>query len=190
MQKFIGEYIFKNLYVSHYGKKIDIIDNDFCEVKLKEKLKNKAYTLKQNNFKFEELYTDGTEIYYGDLNIKESDVKVLSLKNGEYREAIIEAKKQLIEEGIFNYKDVFIISLKYIKENPLIKKYIENRFECVIIDEMQDVRAWEYEVIEELFENVTFQKIGDPNQQIYDKTVWDIKRKQEITNSLRNSIEI
>ena len=108
----------------------------------------------------------------------------------DYKEAIINAKEELIKEGIFNFKDVFIISLKYLKENVLIKKYIENRFEYIIIDEMQDVREWEYDVINELFENVTFQKIGDLNQQIYDKTIWKIENELKIKNSLRNSINI
>ena len=67
---------------------------------------------------------------------------------------------------------------------------MENRFECIIIDEMQDVREWEYNVIKELFENVTFQKIGDPNQQIYDKTIWEINNELKIKKSLRNSINI
>ena len=62
---------------------------------------------------------------------------------------------------------------------------MENRFECIIIDEMQDVREWEYNVIKELFKNVTFQKIGDPNQQIYDKTIWEINNELKIKNSLR-----
>lgn len=35
-----------------------------------------------------------------------------------------------------------------------------------------------------------FSKIGDPNQQIYDKTIWKIENELKIKNSLRNSINI
>ena len=45
-------------------------------------------------------------------------------------------------------------------------------------------------MIKELFGNITFQKIGDPNQQIYDKTIWEINNELKIKNSLRNSINI
>ena len=191
IQKFVGEYIFKNWYISKFNKKIEIIDDDFCEMKLKEKinmiLKTKMYTLEKRDFNFKEVYTDGIEIY---CNIENINLGMRETTEKEYKDAIISAKEQLIKEGIFNYKDVFIIALKYINKNSLIKKYMENRFECIIIDEMQDVREWEYNVIKELFENVTFQKIGDPNQQIYDKTIWEINNELKIKKSLRNSINI
>lgn len=194
IQKFVGEYIFKNWYISKFHKKIEIIDDDFCEMKLKEKinmiLKTKMYTLEKRDFNFKEVYTDGIEIYCKDSNIENINLGMRETTEKEYKDAIISAKEQLIKEGIFNYKDVFIIALKYINKNSLIKKYMENRFECIIIDEMQDVREWEYNVIKELFKNVTFQKIGDPNQQIYDKTIWEINNELKIKNSLRNSINI
>lgn len=194
IQKFIGEYIFRNWYISKFGKKLEIIDDDSCEIKLREKiniiLKKKIYTLERKDFRFNEVYTDGTNIYYKSSNIEDINLGLKESTSKDYKEAIINAKRQLIKEGIFNYKDVFIISLKYLRENVLIKKYIENRFEYVIIDEMQDVRNWEYDAVKELFENIKFQKIGDPNQQIYDNTVWNINNKLEIKNSLRNSINI
>lgn len=194
IQKFVGEYIFKNWYISKFHKKLEIIDDDFCEMKLREKiniiLKTKVYTLEKRDFNFKEVYTDGIDIYYKSFNIENTNLGMKETTSKEYKDAITSAKEQLIKEGIFNYKDVFMISLKYLNENSLIKKYIENRFECIIIDEMQDVREWEYNVIKELFENVTFQKIGDPNQQIYDKTIWEINNELKIKNSLRNSINI
>lgn len=194
IQKFVGEYIFKNWYISKFHKKLEIIDDDFCEMKLREKiniiLKTKMYTLEKKDFNFKEVYTDGIKIYYKSFNIENINLGMKETTSKEYKDAITSAKEQLIKEGIFNYKDVFMISLKYLNENSLIKKYIENRFECIIIDEMQDVREWEYNVIKELFENVTFQKIGDPNQQIYDKTIWEINNELKIKNSLRNSINI
>ena len=159
IQKFVGEYIFKNWYISKFHKKIEIIDDDFCEMKLKEKinmiLKTKMYTLEKRDFNFKEVYTDGIEIYCKDSNIENINLGMRETTEKEYKDAIISAKEQLIKEGIFNYKDVFIIALKYINKNSLIKKYMENRFECIIIDEMQDVREWEYNVIKELFENVS-----------------------------------
>lgn len=194
IQKFVGEYIFKNWYMSKFHKKLEVIDDDFCEMKLRKKiniiLKTKMYTLEKKEFKFEDVYTDGIKIFYKSFNIENTNLGMKGTTSKEHIDAIISAKEQLIKEGIFNYKDVFIISLKYINENLLIKKYIENRFECIIIDEMQDVREWEYNVIKELFGNITFQKIGDPNQQIYDKTIWEINNELKIKNSLRNSINI
>ena len=66
IQKFVGEYIFKNWYISKFYKKIEIIDDDFCEMKLKEEitiiLKTKMYTLEKRDFNFKEVYTDGINI--------------------------------------------------------------------------------------------------------------------------------
>lgn len=194
IQKFVGEYIFRDWYLSKFNKKLDSINDDFCAMRLREKinmiLRNKIYTLEKKDFRFDEVYTDGIRIYYKNLDMEDTNLGMKETTSLDYKEAIINAKEELIKEGIFNFKDVFIISLKYLKENVLIKKYIENRFEYIIIDEMQDVREWEYDVINELFENVTFQKIGDPNQQIYDKTIWKIENELKIKNSLRNSINI
>ena len=55
---------------------------------------------------------------------------------------------------------------------------------------MQDCRKWEKDFLEECFSDVCFQKIGDPNQQIYDETYWQPTKKIIINNSIRNSVNI
>lgn len=107
-------------------------------------------------------------------------------------QSIKRAKLELISEGILNYRDAFEIGIRYLKENKNIKNYIKNRFEIIFVDEMQDCRQWEKEFLDICFSDIVFQRIGDPNQQIYDETCWRPSEDNvlNISDSLRNSYNI
>lgn len=192
IQKFVTKFVLNNWYNSKYKKKIEIIDNEFFYQKIRQKLDFKKVSYLDNvNFLFEEVYTDGEDVYYNDIKIEDKKISKLSVKkNEEYINSIKTAKLELINEGIFNYRDAFEISTKYLKNNIRMKEYIRQRFEICFVDEMQDCRKWEKEFLEEFFSNICFQRIGDPNQQIYDETYWKPTDAITINNSIRNSVNI
>lgn len=192
IQKFVTSFVLNGWISTKYNKKIESIDNDLFIQQFKNKMNIKKISyLERVNFSFADIYTDGENVFYKDKKIE--DIKISNLTNEkkiEYIESIKIIKLQLISQGIFNFRDAFEISTKYLKENNKLKEFIKNRFEFCFVDEMQDCRKWEKNFLEECFSDVCFQKIGDPNQQIYDETYWKPIKKIVINNSIRNSVNI
>lgn len=191
IQKFVSRFVLNNWFNSKYKNKIEIIDNDLFIEQFKSKIDwGKRNYLEKVNFKFEEVYTDGENVYYNDKKIEEKHIGKLKEKNIEYVNMIKKVKLELNSNGVFNFRDAFAIATKYLKENVTLKNYIKERFEIIFVDEMQDCRKWEKDFLDECFSQVTFQKIGDPNQQIYEDTYWKPSNYLNISESLRNSSNI
>jgi len=73
------------------------------------------------------------------------------------------------QDGAFLFPESFIYALKYLEENPLLRKIIMNRFQFILLDEAQDCSEIQLNLLEQLFgKNVwtCFQQIGDINQSI------------------------
>ena len=72
IQKFVTKFVLNNWYNSKFKKKIEIIDNEFFHQKIREKLDfKKVLYLDRVNFLFEEVYTDGEDVYYDDVKIED-----------------------------------------------------------------------------------------------------------------------
>ena len=192
MQKFVTSFVLNGWIATKYNRKIESIDNGLFIQYFKSKMnRKKVLYLERVNFSFEDVYSDGENVFYREQKIENIKISNLTAeKKKEYIESIKMIKLQLISEGIFNYRDAFEISTKYLKENNKLKEFIKNRFQICFVDEMQDCRKWEKDFLEECFSDVCFQKIGDPNQQIYDETYWQPTKKIIINNSIRNSVNI
>lgn len=82
-------------------------------------------------------------------------------------------KEDLFKKGILSYKDSFSLAKWYLCNFPCVKEQLQQRFEYVFIDEMQDLEEYQIEIIDEIFEKgnskTIVQRIGDPNQSIYNK---------------------
>jgi DNA helicase II / ATP-dependent DNA helicase PcrA len=78
-----------------------------------------------------------------------------------------EIKKQLTNEGVFRYADVFAFAEVLLARFPAVKAHVSHRFPLVYLDEMQDT-SWEQEaLLARLFdEAVAVQRYGDLNQRI------------------------
>lgn len=194
IQKFVNTFILNNWYTARYKKKIEIIDNEYFVKSFINKIgPSKAKFLYKSKFSYDEIFTDGEDVFYGTKKIEEKQIgKLTKEKRNEYIQSIKRAKMELISEGILNYRDAFEIGIRYLKENKNIKNYIKNRFEIIFVDEMQDCRQWEKKFLDVCFSDIIFQRIGDPNQQIYDETCWRPSEDNvlNIRDSLRNSYNI
>ncbi|WP_158634587.1 UvrD-helicase domain-containing protein [Flavobacterium tiangeerense] len=82
-------------------------------------------------------------------------------------------KEGLLKKGILTYKDSFNLSKWYLQNFPRIKEQLQHRFKYVFIDEMQDLEEYQIDIIDNIFFNeesqTIVQRIGDPNQSIYNK---------------------
>ena len=82
-------------------------------------------------------------------------------------------KEKLFKNGILSYKDSFSLAKWYLHNFQCVKQQLQHRFKYLFIDEMQDLEEYQIEIIDEIFEKGTsktiVQRIGDPNQSIYNK---------------------
>lgn len=77
------------------------------------------------------------------------------------------------KEGTVRFKDCYSLASWYLHNFPNVKEQLKHRFKYVFIDEMQDLEEYQIEVIDDIFEKgnskTIMQRIGDPNQSIYNK---------------------
>lgn len=98
-------------------------------------------------------------------------------------------KEGLYREGTLSYRDSYALANWYLDSYPELYKQLQHRFGYVFIDEMQDLEAYQIDLIDKIFftENTTtvIQRIGDINQAIYSsgkkvKTECDWKPRNEM----------
>lgn len=117
IQKFVNTFILNNWYTTKYKKKIEIIDNEYFVKSFINKIgASKAKFLYNSKFSYDEIFTDGEDVFYGTTKIEEKQIGKLSKeKQNEYVQSIKRAKLELISEGILNYRDAFEIGIRYLK---------------------------------------------------------------------------
>lgn len=98
-------------------------------------------------------------------------------------------KESLFREGTLSYRDSYTLGNWYLNSYPDIYKQLQHRFGFVFIDEMQDLEAFQIELIDKIFYTkntaTVIQRIGDINQAIYSsgmkvKTECDWKPRNEM----------
>lgn len=107
---------------------------------------------------------------------------------------IEEMKKDLLNQGILHYDDCYFLAKAYLSVHPGVKKYIRKRFPFVFVDETQDLKKYQLDIIDDVFNTseVVLQRIGDHNQSIFSNgsegvCEWMPRNVRTLTNSLRLS---
>lgn len=102
-----------------------------------------------------------------------------------------------LETGALRFIDAFNLSQYYVSRYPQVIEALSSRFCYLFIDEMQDTDHAQIYLINRVFnDSVVKQRIGDPNQAIYDSQVTDedawipSEDKIIISNSKRISQQI
>jgi len=85
-------------------------------------------------------------------------------------------KSEILRQGILHFDDAYFLAECYINKVPTIKSVLQNRFEYIFIDEMQDLDIHQYNLLEKIFYDEgkslsNYQRIGDKNQAIYSTDV-------------------
>lgn len=84
---------------------------------------------------------------------------------------MVAVKNQALENGYFFFSEMYSLARELIAANPSVIGALRERFPLVLIDEMQDTLRFQDELINHLFGDTaecTLQKIGDPDQAIFD----------------------
>ncbi|MDY0986093.1 DNA-dependent helicase II [Flavobacterium sp. ACN2] len=82
-------------------------------------------------------------------------------------------KESLFRNGILSYRDSFSLANWYLHNFPNVREQLQHRFKYVFIDEMQDLEEYQIDIIDNIFftekSKTIIQRIGDPNQSIYNR---------------------
>jgi DNA helicase II / ATP-dependent DNA helicase PcrA len=103
----------------------------------------------------------------------DNDISRLSRGTSTYRK-IEDLRRAVLRQGILSFNDAYSLGLNHLFSFPGVAEAIRHRFKFVFVDEMQDTDAHQFRVIDGLFagcNTVILQRMGDPNQAIYQSDV-------------------
>jgi|LGOV01.1.fsa_nt_gb DNA helicase-2/ATP-dependent DNA helicase PcrA len=77
-------------------------------------------------------------------------------------------KEYLFDSNLVDFEDLLILTIRLLKQEKEIKKYYNDLFQYVLVDEFQDTNNVQYELIKSLVnENKNLFIVGDEDQSIY-----------------------
>lgn len=209
IQDFIDTFLALPYYIQKYGHKVDVIDanryEQLCEIKMRYAsgyLKSKIPYYKNIRYGFND---NGEEILLSGLNGEElrypiannwRRLGIVDEEVAKMRNTMERMKSSLMEEGVLHFDDCYHLADTYIRTCPDILNILRKRFAYVFVDEAQDMQKHQLEVIDRVFDcnGVVLQRIGDPNQSIFDgfsaQNRWVSRNPTYINNSMRLTSEV
>lgn len=106
---------------------------------------------------------------------------------------LLKMKKSILRKGILHYDDCYFLAETYIHKYPFVVQTLRKRFKYVFIDETQDLKKYQLDLIDYIFDcdDCCLQRVGDKNQTIFnrpDRPVseqWRVRKMKCLQNSLR-----
>ncbi len=97
-----------------------------------------------------------------------TDLKTATVSQDIIYSGFADLIKKKHNDGYFLFIESFVYGYEYLKQNPILKNIISQRFQFVFLDEAQDCSEIQLITLDELFNNskVIFEQIGDINQAI------------------------
>lgn len=215
IQEFVDTFLALPYYVQKYGHREDIIDEDryeqvcerFMSVPRWESRYLTSHLLYTKDYRNIRLgYADdgrrmmryGIE---GDEVIIKPENKWVRENTAEEKVAqltdyLLQMKERILALGVLHYDDCYYLAETNIREHPDIIDILRNRFAYVFVDEAQDMKEYQLNVIDKCFDcdSVVLQRIGDPNQAIFDgfsmENTWKGRNPSFINKSLRLTREV
>ncbi|WP_223434172.1 MULTISPECIES: UvrD-helicase domain-containing protein [unclassified Pseudomonas] len=109
--------------------------------------------------------------------------------------SVSKALGQAAKAGYFCFDEVFVLGNALLDEEDGVAAALRLRFPCVLVDEMQDTQSDQAGILQRVFPhddpNVRVIRVGDPNQEIFEKKTPladpfpDPHRQLEIASSFR-----
>lgn len=102
--------------------------------------------------------------------LNDTKVKSETSSNSGRRKMLCSLKTKMMEEGLFNYRDMYVIADRAIDQNTKLPSILATRFPCWIMDEMQDTQLHQDKLLQKIIHDsdVLMQRLGDPDQAIFD----------------------
>lgn len=209
IQEFVDKFLAIPYYENKFKNRIDVIDKGSYDVEMQRRLarchdSRVLYCSHQFDFNSVRFSYDqhNTSIVLGIEGHKISYRIPCTWRGHEYRDKqfvqnwLFNTKMDILQSGILHYDDCYYLAEEYLQKHPEIIKVLQNRFKYILIDETQDLQQHQLRLIDKLFygSNCILQRIGDPNQSIYntvtDTCAWEPRNPVYINNSLRLTKEV
>ncbi|MDR3026607.1 UvrD-helicase domain-containing protein [Chryseobacterium sp.] len=228
IQSFVDQFLAIPYYHIQYGRKIIRIDNEIYNETI-----NKFLSINLNGFTIQEANTakyfirsnEGL-LYKYRLLFEDGSLKILSGLNkpiltiskprrgqnpqdfsieekSKVEQWMISLKTKILAKGILHFDDAYLLAEIYLHKYSKIKSILQQRFNFIFVDEMQDVDIHQYNLLEKIFYDNNnslskYQRIGDKNQAIYTgevslEDIWTLRdngRTKNINGSQRLSRNI
>lgn len=212
VQDFVDKFLAIPYYEQFYKQKVHVIDGIAYEQEVERFLKTSIWNLTkgtqylyQKKSKFTDIRIhrakDGSWIYTRGMDEELSFKPVKKWiregterqKHEEIKADLNKMKQAILKKGILHYDDCYILADAYIRKYPFVKKTLRKRFKYVFIDETQDLKKYQLDLIDSIFDSdeCCIQRIGDKNQTIFNKPdrdipdQWNIRKVKILQNSLR-----
>jgi superfamily I DNA/RNA helicase len=191
IQEFINKFLFipylasKELQIKFQDEKFDFSHNWALLNQLEDKNKkaiNQAVVIFKDKGIFSKICLidnepcfDGKSFPLQSVNRKRKSINKIPetslLEINRYFSTLIKERRL---SGRFLFDESFIDGGEYLKQNPILKDIIRQRFQFVFLDEAQDCSEIQLKILYELFDGspkAVFQQVGDINQAI-SETKW------------------
>lgn len=188
IQQFVDTYLCIPFFKKNYNKS-PIIDNVMFSYEWEKQYK--YLTRKTQYFcKFNSTcgYPESLKINYKTGKLSQSpigeeiNVTGIFVSNKiEIIDSLKAVRNQIISSGYLSFDDAYGMAFDYYQKFPYMFDLLALKYKYVFIDEMQDTNEYQSEILNLVFNNpnVILQRIGDPNQAIYDSDKnadsWHIK---------------
>ncbi|WP_442846742.1 UvrD-helicase domain-containing protein [Leeuwenhoekiella sp. H156] len=197
IQGFVDKFLATPAYLLKYAQKPMRIDNDiynetisrfFNQNKTGFSIQEKNNAVYYNNvfkilhsYRFQKV-TDGF-IIVEEMNGKKLEVKTPGPKKVKFTSFEIDritewikiTKLKTLEAGILCYDDAYFLADVILNDIPFYHELLQERFEYVFVDEMQDMEIHQMNLIEKIFvgtrSSTKLQRLGDVNQSIYSSNI-------------------
>ncbi len=202
IQSFVDKYLAIPAYVHLFGRRPEIIDNEWYYDKVEKQSKFLSNEAKSFCYKHQREGYPQT-ICFSDLMVSNENIcTALKLnlnidKEKRIFEGLLKLKKRVFKYGVLSFDDAYHLASIYVSRHPSLKYLFSKRFAYVFIDEMQDTDSKQINLLKHLFDDsVVVQRIGDMNQAIFsfnsieEGCPWSVNQcnlQLEITGSKRFS---
>lgn len=209
VQDFIDKFLAIPCYESLFKYKITIIDatayNQCVSQYVRTHFSSPVQFLSHRNYAIEEVHFIMRENGEIDIEIptipyvkKWKNENTVDQKHKQIKSYFIRMKKNILEKGILHFDDCYFLAEYYMQHYPFIIQLLRMRFRYVFIDETQDLKRYQLDILDKIFhcDKCVIQRIGDKNQTIFrnprknDPDDWSTRNEVTILNSFRltNSI--
>ena len=212
VQDFVDKFLAIPYYEQCFKQKVHVIDGMAYEQEVERYLNASFYRLTRGtkylrNKKFEFASIRIRHINGGVLEFTKGLDEKLSFKpvkkwidegieqkmHDDIRADLVKMKKNILRKGILHYDDCYFLADTYIHKYPFVVQALRKRFKYVFIDETQDLKKYQLDLIDYIFDcdECCLQRVGDKNQTIFnrpDRTVpeqWIVRKMACLQNSLR-----
>lgn len=212
VQDFVDKFLAIPYYEQFYKQKVHVIDSMAYEQEVERYLKASIWKLSKGT-----LYLYKKGVNFTDIRIQRTNDGSLKYTRGmddelsikpvkkwiregterqkheEIKADLNKMKQAILKKGILHYDDCYILADAYIRKYPFVKMALRKRFKYVFIDETQDLKKYQLDLIDSIFDSdeCCIQRIGDKNQTIFNKPdrdipdQWNIRKVKYLQNSLR-----